>query len=84
MMLTAVTLWPVSMENAQIPVRQEQVSSVDLTLSVMFLTMWLSAHAQLDILEIQIALLWDASKWNVFQVMTAHSTDSVMARVTDA
>jgi hypothetical protein len=53
-------------------------------LFVMFLTMWLSAHAQLDILEIQIALLWDASKWNVFQVKTAHLTDSVMARAIDA
>jgi hypothetical protein len=53
-------------------------------LFVMYLTMWLSAHAQLDISEIQTALLWDASKWNVFQVKTAHLTDSVIARATDA
>jgi hypothetical protein len=53
-------------------------------LFVMFSTMWLSVHAQLDILEIQTVLLWDASKWNVFQMMTAHWTDSVMARAIDA
>jgi hypothetical protein len=53
-------------------------------LFVMFSTMWLSVHAQLDILEIQTVLMWDASKWNVFQTMTAHWTDSVMARAIDA
>lgn len=57
---------------------------MDLMLFVMFLTMSLSVRVQLDILETQTILLWDASKWNVFQMMTARLTDSVMVRATSA
>jgi hypothetical protein len=53
-------------------------------LFVMFSTMLLSVRAQLDILVIRTVLLWDVSKWNVFQMMTARWTDSVMARAIDA
>jgi hypothetical protein len=53
-------------------------------LFVTFLTMLLSVRVQPDILETQTVLLWDASKWNVFQMMTARLTDSVMVRATSA
>jgi hypothetical protein len=72
------------MESAQIPAWQVHVSIVDLMLFVMFLTMWPSVRAQLDILVTQTILLWAASKWNVFQMMTAHLTDSVMVKATSA